>query len=402
MPVREGDRLYGRGGADDGYSAFAALTAIEAVQAAGGAHARCVVVIEASEESGSADLPAHIENLGDRIGTPSLVVCLDSGCETYDRLWVTTSLRGLVSVSVSVDVLTEGMHSGKAGGIVPSSFRILRHLLDRIEDDRDGELLLPELFVEIPPDRIAQLQATADELGPGLADDYPMLPSAAPLGATPAELLLNRTWRPALATVGIDGLPPVGDAGNVLRPFTRAMLSLRLPPTCDPDRAAAAVRDALAEDPPPGAVVTVEVHNAAPGWNAPVTAPWLEHGMDAASRATFGEPARCGRRGRHDPVHGDAGRPVPGGPVPHHRRARPELERPRPERVPPHPDRRTRHRVQSPTSSTPTPTPNSRRYVDENVDYASRVRAGGDGGGSVVDAQGLAGGCGRGRRGRDR
>ncbi|HET7721175.1 MAG TPA: M20/M25/M40 family metallo-hydrolase, partial [Acidimicrobiales bacterium] len=143
-PVRRGDRLYGRGGADDGYAAFAALTAIEAVQRHGGRHARCVLLVEASEESGSPDLPAHIDALADRIGSPSLVVCLDSGCATYDRLWVTTSLRGLLGMAVRVQVLGEGVHSGSAGGVVPSSFRLLRQLLDRIEDAATGELLLPE------------------------------------------------------------------------------------------------------------------------------------------------------------------------------------------------------------------------------------------------------------------
>ncbi len=134
LPVREGDRLYGRGGADDGYAAFASLGAIEAVHAAGGAHARCIVLIEASEESGSPDLPAHIEALADRLGTPSLVVCLDSGCLDYERLWVTTSLRGLAGGKLKVEILGNGVHSGDASGVVPDTFRIVRHLLDRVED----------------------------------------------------------------------------------------------------------------------------------------------------------------------------------------------------------------------------------------------------------------------------
>ena len=146
-PVLDGDRLYGRGGADDGYAAFASLGAIEAVHAAGGAHTRCVVLIEASEESGSPDLPAYIEELADTIGTPSLVVCLDSGCIDYDRMWVTTSLRGMVMGRLTVDIVTEGLHSGDASGMVPSSFRIARRLLDRVEDAATGELLLPELRV---------------------------------------------------------------------------------------------------------------------------------------------------------------------------------------------------------------------------------------------------------------
>ncbi|MET0663643.1 MAG: M20/M25/M40 family metallo-hydrolase, partial [Ilumatobacteraceae bacterium] len=144
-PVLEGDRLYGRGGADDGYAAFASLTAIHAVQAAGGSHARCVVLIESSEESGSPDLPFYIEALADRVGTPSLVICLDSGCLDYDRLWVTTSLRGLVSGTLRVDIVTDGLHSGDVSGMVPSTFRIARMLLDRVEDAQTGAILVPEL-----------------------------------------------------------------------------------------------------------------------------------------------------------------------------------------------------------------------------------------------------------------
>ena len=113
-PVREGDRLYGRGAADDGYSIFAALGAVQAAADAGLGHGRCLMLIEASEESGSPHLPAYLEALSDRLGSsgPALVVCLDSGCLTYDRFWTTTSLRGLVSAQIRVDVLTEGVHSG--------------------------------------------------------------------------------------------------------------------------------------------------------------------------------------------------------------------------------------------------------------------------------------------------
>jgi len=310
-PVLEGDRLYGRGGADDGYSAFAAFTAIEAVQAAGGAHARCVVLIEASEESASVDLLAYFDHLAPRIGSPSLVIALDSGCANYERLWVTTSLRGMLVVLLKVAILTEGVHSGAAGGVVPSSFRILRHLLSRIEDDRDGELLLPELFVAIPPDRAAQAQEAADELGDEVANVYPLVPTATPLGATPAEMLLNRTWRPALATVGMDGIPPAGEAGNVLRPYTSAVLSLRLPPTCAPEEASRAVCGALVDDPPHGATVTCDVLATAPGWNAPTSAPWLDAALDAASTTVFGEPSAAMGEGGTIPFMGMLGARFP-------------------------------------------------------------------------------------------
>jgi acetylornithine deacetylase/succinyl-diaminopimelate desuccinylase-like protein len=309
-PVREGDRLYGRGAADDGYAMFAALTAIEAVRAGGGAHTRAVVVIESSEESGSSDLPAYVEHLADRIGTPSLVVCLDSGCPTYDRLWVTTSLRGLVHAVVSVTVLTEGVHSGSAGGLVPSSFRILRQLLSRLEDETTGELLLPELHVEVPTDRVAQAKQAADELGDTMGESFPVVDGLTLVGGDPTERLLNRTWRPTLATVGMDGIPSTVSGGNVLRPFTRAAFSLRLPPTVDPEHAMAAVRDALTADPPYGAHVDVDVEGAA-GWNAPAVAPWLEEAVDTASVAAFGEPARYVGEGGSIPFMAQLGERFP-------------------------------------------------------------------------------------------
>lgn len=290
-PVRREERLYGRGGADDGYAAFASLAAIQAVRAEGASHARCVLVVEASEESGSPDLPAHVEALAGRLGSPSLVVCLDSGCATFDRLWATTSLRGLTGVTVTVRVLEEGVHSGAAGGLVPSSFRVLRQLLDRIEDPATGQLLLPELHVDIPPDRVAELTATAEQLG-GPGASFPLVPGLIPSHADdPAAGLLARTWRPALAYIGADGLPPTGQAGNVLRPSTTLGLSFRLPPTADPDAATDAIERALTTDPPDGAEVTVRRDHAAAGWAAPSFAPWLARALGEASEAAWGTPA---------------------------------------------------------------------------------------------------------------
>ena len=309
-PVLEGDRLYGRGGADDGYAAFASLTAIEAVERAGGSHARCVVLIEASEESGSPDLPAYVEALADRIGTPSLVICLDSGCIDYDRMWVTTSLRGMLNGTLTVDIVTEGLHSGDASGMVPSSFRIARSLLDRVENAVTGTLRLPELDGEIPPDRVAEARATAAEIGP-IADRYPFVDGAGPTTSDPAEQLLARTWRSTMSVVGADGLPPTSRAGNVLRPGTALKLSFRLPPTCDPERALAAVTTALESDPPYGARVEFAGADSAPGWNAPPTAPWLAGALDHASTAAFGRAARTFGEGGTIPFMGMLGERFP-------------------------------------------------------------------------------------------
>jgi acetylornithine deacetylase/succinyl-diaminopimelate desuccinylase-like protein len=309
-PVLEGDRLYGRGGADDGYSAFASLTAIEAVHAAGGSHARCVVLIEASEESGSPDLPAYVDALADRIGTPSLVVCLDSGCIDYERLWVTTSLRGLVAGTLSVDIVTDGLHSGDASGMVPSTFRIARNLLDRVEDVTTGAILLPELNVQIPVDRVAEAADTAAEVG-RIADHYPFVDGARPTTDDPTEQLLARTWHPTLSVIGADGLPPTARAGNVLRPRTALKLSFRIPPTCDPTAALAAVRRALEADPPYGAVVSFTDGESGPGWNAPATAPWLSAALDEASNEAFGAPARTFGEGGSIPFMGMLGERFP-------------------------------------------------------------------------------------------
>lgn len=290
-PVRIGDRLYGRGGADDGYSAFASLTAIQAVQEAGLPHARCVLLVEASEESGSPHLPPYVEHLGDRLGHPGLVVCLDAGAASWDRMWLTTSLRGAAVVVVSVEILTEGVHSGYAGGVVPSSFRILRSLLSRVEDEATGELLLPELQAEVPPDRRAELEAAAAELGHQLVEDLPFVDGAGPPGSDPAQWLEAKTWKASLATTGMDGIPPVAKGGSVLRPSTTAKFTVRLPPTTDARAAADAMVAAFTDDPPYGARVTVKGHEAEGGWNAPPMAPWLFEAATAASMAAFGKAA---------------------------------------------------------------------------------------------------------------
>ncbi len=310
-PVRRGDRLYGRGGADDGYSAFASLLAIEALRASGGQHARCVVVIEGCEESGSGDLPHYIEHLAARIGTPSLVVCLDSGCGNYDQLWLTTSLRGLCTGTLKVQVLEEGVHSGDATGVVPSSFRIARQLLDRLEDAKTGKILIDSLHVEIPDERRRQAEATAGVLGTTTFARFPWAGGTQPVGNDPAELVLARTWRPALAITGAAGLPALESAGNVLRPFTSLKLSLRLPPTVDPKQASRLVSELLTKDPPHGAKVTFEGEQSAGGWNAPPTAPWLERSLAAASKAFFGAEACAMGEGGSIPFMGMLGEKFP-------------------------------------------------------------------------------------------
>ena len=297
-PVRDGDLLYGRGTADDGYAVFAAVTALQALQATGTPHPRVTVLVEASEESGSPDLAAHLDGLAARIGEPDLVICLDSGCLTYDRLWVTTSLRGNLVATIRVDVLSEGVHSGMAGGVVPSSFRVLRRLLSRVEDERTGRIRLPELRAPVPSPHRRSLSAVAAELPGSATGGLPAVDGLELAGRTAADRLIAKAWAPALAVTGIDGIPSVRDGGNVLRPFTTAKISVRLPPTCDATAAAAALRAALTADPPHGARVSVELETPADGWVAPEPAPWLADALGQASFAGFGRaPSAYGEGG---------------------------------------------------------------------------------------------------------
>ena len=291
-PVREGDRLYGRGTGDDGYAIFAAMTAIELLDTAALPRPRVVVLVEASEESGSPDLPAHLADVAGRLGHPDLVVCLDSGCLSYDRLWLTSSLRGNLVASVSVEVLTEGVHSGSAGGIVPTSFRLLRVLLDRLEDPVTGEVKLAALHpcAEVPP--------SSPPPGWHAAAVFPVVEGLELEGASDGERLERRAWRPSLAVTGMDGIPAVRDGGNVLRPFTTAKISLRLPPTVDAESAKDAVEAALVADPPAGARVRVRFDAPATGWAAPPLESWVAEAFAQASEELFGEaPGELGEGG---------------------------------------------------------------------------------------------------------
>ncbi len=290
IPLLKGDKLYGRGGADDGYAMFGSLEAIAALQDQKVPHARCVILIEACEESGSYDLPYYVDHLASRIGEPSLVVCLDSGCGNYDQLWLTTSLRGMIAGELKVQVLEEGVHSGDASGIVPSSFRIMRKLISRLEDEDTGAIKPDALYAQVPPERVAQAKVAAAALGDQVYAKFPFPEGMKPMNDDLTELVLNRTWRPALSTTGMDGFPTPQNAGNVLRPYSTAKLSLRLPPTLDAKEAQTTVRTLLEKDPPYGAKVSFTSDKAGTGWNAPKLAPWLEKSLAKGSTEAFGKP----------------------------------------------------------------------------------------------------------------
>ncbi|MDP3795836.1 MAG: M20 family metallopeptidase [Polaromonas sp.] len=303
-PKYEDGKLYGRGGADDGYAVYASIAAVQALKSQGVAHPRIVGLIETCEESGSYDLLPYVNALRERLGEVALVICLDSGAGNYDQLWLTTSLRGNAAGVLKVEVLTEGVHSGDASGLVPSSFRIMRQVLDRLEDSKTGRLLPQSFHCEIPADRLAQARATAQILGDEIYKRFPWAhydcegsnTLALPTTTDPVEALLNRTWRPTLSVTGAEGFPALKDAGNVLRPYTAFKLSLRFPPLIDASAAVQELKTLLEDNAPYQARVTFESSGGATGWNAPSTVPWFEQALNDASQSFFGAP--CGTIGQ--------------------------------------------------------------------------------------------------------
>ncbi|MFF0149146.1 M20/M25/M40 family metallo-hydrolase [Amycolatopsis sulphurea] len=311
-PVLRDGRLYGRGSVDDGYSGYAAAAALEAVHAAGGEHSRIALLLETGEESGSPDLPAYLDHLGARLGEVSLVVCLDAGGMDYERLWLTTSLRGMVHLTVTVQLLATPQHSGLASGVVASSFRVLRQLLDRIEDSATGEIKLAELNVEVPASRLAEVEAVAEVAPEALHRVFPLVSGGKTVSEDALELLLNNYWRPTLSIIGGDGLPLPADAGNVLRQSTTLTLSFRLPPTAQADAALAAIKLALTTDVPYGASVTIGAdQQAEDGWNAPAEAPWLTTALRRVNDEVFGRPHRAAGMGGSIPFMGLLGEKYP-------------------------------------------------------------------------------------------
>lgn len=290
-PVRRDDKLYGRGGADDGYAIFSSFAALHWLLESGRSFGRTLMLIECSEESGSPDLPAYMEALADRIGQPELVVALDSMCGNYDQFWSTTSLRGNMLGTLRVEVLIEGVHSGAASGIVPSSFRVLRQLLDRIENSNTGEILPEFLKTRIPTYRVAESAHAAEVLNEEIASAYPFVNGMRPVTRDYSEQMLNNTWRTTLCVTGVDGMPALANAGNTLRPYTAVKLSLRLPPDLEAKHCAAELKKLLERDPPYGAKVSFDITGADTGWNAPAFTPKLNSQLQDVSQRYFGKPA---------------------------------------------------------------------------------------------------------------
>ena len=298
MPVIKDEKLYGRGGADDGYALFASIASINALKEQKIDHPRILILIEFSEESGSPDLPYYMDLCSNIIGSPNLVICLDSGAGDYKRFWTTTSLRGLIGLKMKVSVLREGVHSGGASGHVPSSFRIARSLLSRIENENTGEILLEELKTEIPSYRIQEVKNLVSILGNEVVEEFPWKNGMKPSTSDNVEGVLSRTWRPALSIVGSDGMPSTANAGNVLRPYTTLQLSMRIPPMVDPKKAINAIKKVLKNNVPYCASVDLEFEEAAEGWNAPESKTWLLNAIEKASKEYFNQmPCTIGEGG---------------------------------------------------------------------------------------------------------
>jgi acetylornithine deacetylase/succinyl-diaminopimelate desuccinylase-like protein len=310
-PVLKDDKLYGRGSADDGYAAFASLAAVLALRAQKQPHPRCIILIEACEESGSYDLPFYVEALEKQIGNPSLIICLDSGCHNYEQLWVTTSLRGLVSGTLHIETLTQGIHSGVGSGIVPSCFQILRTLLNRIEDEISGEIILTQLHVDVPEQRNEQIKQTAKILEKEIYKVLPFAGDTLPVSADPYTLLLNQTWKPALSLIGIENVPNVKNAGNVTLPKIAVKFSMRIPPTGDAEKAAQLLKNILEANPPYHANIRFDINDSASGWNAPLESPWLTQAANEASHTYFGPPAAYMGEGGSIPFMGMLGKKFP-------------------------------------------------------------------------------------------
>ena len=286
--VRRDPFLFGRGSVDDGYGGYLCVTAIKLLQEAGIPHPKATFLIETCEESGSFDLPPYLDALSEDLGSPDLIVVLDSGGPTYEHIWVTEALRGLVAGNLSVKVSHEGVHSGMSGGAIPSSFRIQRMLLDRVENSSTGEVLIPEMHVEIS-DKIKQEAATLGSiLGDELWKSLPVVNTLEPQTRGADQILLDINWRPAMSVIGADGMPPVQTAGNVLRTHTDLKLSFRIPPGVKAEYVQGVVKEMLEKDPPYGAEVTYHATEPADGFHAPPLHDGVAKALDEVSMKLTG------------------------------------------------------------------------------------------------------------------
>lgn len=288
--VRRDPWLFGRGALDDGYGGYLCVTALKMLQEQGVPYPRSHFLIETCEESGSYDLPPYLDALTDELGDPNLIVVLDSGGPDYEHIWVTEALRGLVAGNLSVQVSNEGVHSGMSGGVIPSSFRIQRLLLDRVEDSHTGKILIPEMHVEISSKVRKEAEQLGNLLGDELWSQLPVVDSLRPQNEGAAEILLDMNWRPAMSVIGADGMPPTQTAGNVLRTNTDLKLSFRIPPGVNAEEIDIILKEKFEQSPPYGAKVEYMPDAAADGFHAPAMDGKLAEALLEASNHVTGLP----------------------------------------------------------------------------------------------------------------
>lgn len=310
-PVREGDYLYGRGLADDGYSTFAAVGAIEAAKNSGAELPRIVILIEGSEESGSDDLPAYLEMLKSKIGSPHTVITLDAEGWDPDHLWLTESLRGLINGHLTVQILDVPLHSGLATGIVPSATRILRMLLSRIENTETGLVTNTIVSPEIPEDVAEKFNRVADVVGDEYIQAYHLPSHLQTAGSDLKDNVKRNLWDAGMEVTGFTGLPHPEKAGNVTNAKVHAKLSFRIPPTVDCKEAAQELKRVFEENPPYGAKVTFDSKEMDNGWISNDLSPKGKIAIWEAAKETYGnEPIQTGI-GASIPFIGMMGREFP-------------------------------------------------------------------------------------------
>ena len=283
-PVIRGEYLYGRGGGDDGYSPFSTMLAIKNAQLQGIKHSRIVLVLETEEESGSPNLINLLNIAKDFIGNPDYLFCLDSGAFDYNQLWLTSSLRGITLMDVTVKAGKGGYHSGEVGGIVPETFRVMRHLLNRLDDPKTG-LPMEELNTELPAYARPEAERMVALSGEAMCKKYKMEEGVKYCSQDNlVEMYLNNTWRANLSVTGAGGLPDYNRAGNVVRPQTTLRLSYRLPPNMDCHKAAAIVKQKLTTDVPHDCIVEIKGDHNGNGWCMKDPEPWFHDVINNASK----------------------------------------------------------------------------------------------------------------------
>ena len=288
-PVIKDGNLYGRGASDDGYSTYTCVSAIKAIQSQKGKHGKIIITIEGGEESGSPDLVYYLKKLSDRIGTPDLMVCMDSGCKDYNTFWITTSLRGVCVLDLTVECLEESVHSGSGSGIAPDSFTIMRILLDRLQDSKTGKSLVP-IDVEIPSYRIEDAKKLGEYMKEKCVNDIVKLsPGVKPLSDDYSEIILNNTWRSTVVVTGMSYFPPAETAGNVLRAKTQCRISVRLPPIFNCKQSEVVLKEILEKDPPFNSKVTCKIMVSGNGWAAKDLCEPLKKSFNESSKKIFGK-----------------------------------------------------------------------------------------------------------------